>query len=483
MTTQNNTTSVIPEKKRNILGERLLIAFYRLLSIAKLHQDNNQILKNASQEFKAILSLWIEAEVNLTFQISRGQFFLQEKKISFQRKNMTMITEFLELFEEIKVSGFSFNSAFNLTTLEQILAFARLMVSAAKTDDPMVFLGHELAEEPYAWVDLIFQSETSEIKNEEKLKETAQKTYSHALASLKDVSQKISSQDHAGISNLKRVVQKMVDFVVVEESFLMGMSTFREYDDYTYTHSVNVAILSLCLGKRIGLSRVSLSWLGICGLVHDLGKVDIPKEILNKPGKLTHQEYRVMQEHPLNSVRQILKLQASRELKTKIFLSPLEHHMKYDYSGYPRVQRKQSLSLFGKIISIADVFDALTSVRIYRPTAYSPDQVLGMMYEGSGKDFDPILLKVFINMLGVYPVGTVLELDTGEKGLVVRSATDISKRRPRIALLVQDGQGGYKKSQEVDLTEKDPKTGAFRRNIIKSAHSFTYGIQPAAVMF
>jgi HD-GYP domain-containing protein (c-di-GMP phosphodiesterase class II) len=256
------------------------------------------------------------------------------------------------------------------------------------------------------------------------------------------------------------------------------MSTIRDYDDYTFTHSVNVGILSLLLGKRIGLSRMSLEELGICGLLHDLGKVEISLEILNKPGKLTDQEFEEMQKHPLWSVRQIVRLQTPRDLKVKIFLPAFEHHLKYDLSGYPRTHREKNVSLFGRILAIVDVFDAITSPRIYRPTALSPDRALGVMWDGSGKDFDPILLKVFINMLGAYPVGTLLQLDTEEMGLVLDSPEDSDRTRPRVRLLVADGQGGFKKGKVVNLAERDPHTGSFQRTIIRTLNASVYRIQP-----
>ena len=136
------------------------------------------------------------------------------------------------------------------------------------------------------------------------------------------------------------------------------------------------------LGKRIGLSRISLSHLAICGLVHDLGKLGIPKEVLNKPGKLTDEEFKEIQTHPIKSVNQIIKLRAPADLKSKILLPPFEHHLKYDLSGYPQVRNIKSVSLFGRIITIADVYDALTSPRIYRPEANSPDRALEIMLKG-----------------------------------------------------------------------------------------------------
>jgi len=153
--------------------------------------------------------------------------------------------------------------------------------------------------------------------------------------------------------------------------------------------------------------------------------------------------------------------------------------MKYDLSGYPKTKRKKPVSLFGRIITIADVFDAITSPRIYRKSAFSPDQALNRMLGGSGTDFDPILLKIFINMLGVYPIGSLLELDTGELGLVMDSGEKIDGARPMVVLLVADGQGGYTKEGGADLAERDAQSGAFRRNIVKSIHPSTQGIQPA----
>jgi HD-GYP domain-containing protein (c-di-GMP phosphodiesterase class II) len=376
----------------------------------------------------------------------------------------------------LKAESFQESVFINFSS-ENILRFARILNIALEKENPIVWIIEELKKKAFSWVEILQIPNTKEQDYERK--EMARKTYSYALTSVKEVAQKINSQRQAGIRKLKRLVQNMVDILSEDESVLLGLSTMRDYDDYTYTHSVNVAILSLCLGKRIGLSRISLSHLAICGLVHDLGKLDIPKKVLNKPGKLTDEEFKVIQMHPIKSVNQIIKLRAPTDLKAKILLPPFEHHLKYDLSGYPRVHNKKSVSLFGRIITIADVFDALTSPRIYRPAAVSPDRALDIMLKGSGKDFDPILLKVFINMLGVYPVGTLLRLDSGEFGIVVNRPRNGQPGRPVIVLLMSDDNGKFKKGNSVDLSEKDPKKDSFKRNILKSLHPATFGIQPA----
>jgi HD-GYP domain-containing protein (c-di-GMP phosphodiesterase class II) len=329
------------------------------------------------------------------------------------------------------------------------------------------------------WVNIVPKEHTAQKEIDPDIKERAQNTYHSAVTSLRQVSEKISKQGSAGVRKAKRMIQGMVDLALEEESIMIGLSTIKDYDDYTYAHSVNVAVLSLCLGNRLGLSRISLERLGICGLFHDLGKVDIPHEIINKPGKLNHTEWKAVRKHPLSSVRQILKLQASQSLKSKILLAPYEHHLQYDLSGYPKAHFLKKISLFGRIIHITDVYDAITSPRIYRPSAYSPDQALGHMLKSAGTDFDPILIKVFAMMMGTYPPGTLLQLDTGEIGLVVDyPPMESGENLPRVVLLEQDADQELKRGGLVNLSEKDLSTGTYLRQAVKTLNPTIFGIQP-----
>lgn len=242
------------------------------------------------------------------------------------------------------------------------------------------------------------------------------------MASFKEIAQKFSSKGRVGIRKTVRVIQDRVTHLIEDDEVYSAISTLRVFDDFTFAHSVNVAMLSMCSSRRVNLSRRSLERLGICALFHDLGKIEVPCEVLNKPGKLEDSEFKLIEQHSLNSARLIVKLRASRDRKAKILPPPFEHHLKYNLSGYPYTNWKKPLTLFGRIIAIADVYDALTSPRVYRKSVLSPDHALGLMLEGAGKEFDPILIKVFVNILGVYPVGTLLKLDTGELALVVRSS-------------------------------------------------------------
>ncbi len=307
----------------------------------------------------------------------------------------------------------------------------------------------------------------------------ARKTYSHALTSILSLSAKGGMRKKVGIQKSKRVVQGMIEILTKDESVLLGMSTIRNYDDYTYTHSVNVAILAMCVGRRLGLSQNLVEQLGLSGLFHDLGKVDVPIELISKTTQLTDEEYEKVKTHSIHSVRQIIRLNADHLLKSRLVLPPFEHHLGVDLSGYPQTDRKASLSLLGRILAVADHYDAMTSSRSYRQVPISPDVALKIMIEEAGTALDPVILKIFIEMMGVYPVGSLLVLDSQEVGLAARTPENAEAGRPVVCLLYRGRDNKIKKGKYVDLSERHPQTGKFLRTIKDCYHPAVFGIQPA----
>lgn len=462
--------------------------FYRLLHMARIHQDNNKLLLGCIEDFKQVTERLFSVDNNIVIQISRGNIYLQDEKLSYRRELEGLINNSLQYFKKRHLQGLRFSIDIQQASIKEIIAFSRILNNTENQKSPSNWLVEQLKNQNVGWAEVIYEQEGLLVEESpetepqdpiQQRKEKAKKSYFYALDSLKEVAQKVASEKKAGIRKSLRAMQNMVDLVMEDEPIIIGLSTLRDYDDYTFTHSINVAILSMCLGQHIGLSRMSLHRLGICGLFHDLGKLDIPIEIIHQPGKLSESEFDEIKKHTLHSVTRIVKLQATSDLKAKILLPPFEHHLKYDLSGYPKTNRKKPVSLFGRILTITDVFDAITSPRIYRHSAFSPDQALSKMLNGSGTYFDPILLKVFINMLGVYPIGSLLELDTGELGLVMEPGNEPDRTRPRVVLLEADGQGGYTKIGTANLADRDARSGAFQRNIIKSLQATDRGIQPA----
>lgn len=470
-------------------GENLIKAIGGLTQTAKMHLNNNALLIDIAEKFLRLIQPMRKNEEEVSIMCFDGRLYFQRKRLTIHQSNKRMFGRMLMYMENRGVRSLSFNTRFGGVHSDKIIVFARLLDQCVKHDHSAEWLIAQLKKNDLSWVavnDKIFDpadddmSQPGEIRplDEQGAKKAmARRHYFQVLHSVRDVSRKLCAGKNVGMRNVIRLVQKMVDIVTEDEALFSILGTVRIYDDYTYVHSLNVAILSMCLGKNLGLDHTTLEKLGLCGLFHDLGKVAISKQIINKKGQLDKDEYAEVQKHPVHSARLILKLQARRDRKVKILMAPFEHHMGYNRMGYPQIKTSRGISLFSRIVTIADVYDAITSPRIYRSHPLSPDRALGYMLEKSGTSFDPILLKVFINMLGAYPVGTLLQLDTGEMGLVMGPSRERS--RPIVQILDAGVDKPYEKGPVVDLSQKDVRTGEYCRKIRKTMHPADMRIQAA----
>ena len=469
--------------------EELLHNFYSLSQTARIHSDTHTLVKEGIERFFISINSCMEND-SLTFKISNDQLYVDDEKLTYNRTTKNLFDNIIRYFDTRGLEGVRLLEAVKHASAKDILVFMRLLDNSGQKPEPITWLTNGLTAENIQWVELIRKSERPEDKREISYKDKAERRerairdYTYAKASIEEVAQKIKDRkSEVGIRKTVRVVQDMVTNLIEDDEVYSAISTLRVFDDYTFTHSVNVAMLSMCIGRRINLSRRNLVNLGICALFHDLGKIEIPTEVLHKKDKLDDSELKLIEEHSLNSARLLLILKASPDSKARILVPMFEHHLKYDLSGYPHADWKKPLTLFGKIISIADKYDTLTSSRAYRKSLLSPDRALGYMFDRAGKDYDPTLIKVFINILGVYPVGTLLRIDTGELAMVVSSPSRESSKRPLVCVLEKEGDGGYKNKEIINLDERDTETGSYVREIIETYHPANLGIQPVQHIF
>ena len=235
------------------------------------------------------------------------------------------------------------------------------------------------------------------------------------------------------------------------------------------------------MGARLGLSKRKLSELGFAALFHDVGKVRLPLSILNKPEELNEKEWEEVKKHPIFGVKTLLSKRSLDRFSSRAMVVAFEHHLKLDLSGYPRLNFKKDLNLYTRIVTIADVYDSMTSGRVYAKTPLTPDEALRKMLEKEGRTFDAVLLKVFINMLGNYPVGSLVILDTGEVG-VVMEANPTELARPEVAIIA-DKTGKKDKVETVDLAKTDEKTGKYKRTIWKTFDPRQYKLDIARYIY
>ena len=216
------------------------------------------------------------------------------------------------------------------------------------------------------------------------------------------------------------MVDRFIEEVFHNEAAAAAICKLKAFDEYTFTHCINVAIFAVILGKKLGLDRDRLKLAGLAGVFHDVGKALIPSKVLNKPGKLSDAEMELMRGH---SMRGYTLLKEQEDIPEEVLLACLEHHERFDGSGYPRQLRGDAISELSRIIAVVDVYDALTSKRVYKDPL-PPAKVLSMMYKWRVGQYYPGVLEQFIKCLGVYPVGSLLHLSSGDHAVVLAQHED-----------------------------------------------------------
>lgn len=244
----------------------------------------------------------------------------------------------------------------------------------------------------------------------------------------------------------RKIVDHNVQSVMRNPDALAWMTRLRDEDQYTAEHCLNVCILALIFGRSLGMPEDQMSNLGLCGLLHDVGKIRVPDEILNKPGKLNDKEMVIMRAHAAHG-RKLLS--ASKNMYEGAIEVAYCHHERPDGKGYPQGLAADSISLFSKIISIVDVYDAMTCDRVYA-SAKPTTEALKILYECRGTQFDENLVLAFIQTIGLYPPGSIVTLKNGCVGLVVET-NERSRHLPKV-LIMRDQERQECSYRLVDLS-------------------------------
>ncbi|WP_411954807.1 HD-GYP domain-containing protein [Alkalibacillus sp. S2W] len=303
--------------------------------------------------------------------------------------------------ENVKVNDILEQNIYNLSGARLITEGTKLQSRMIERLKKMGYRRLTIRDERFEGVDIKLQESLTE---ETKIK---------AISTTKDVLENFHQSDHVrSMEEITDVVEDILSEVLSNDDIGIDITSIQGYDLGTYTHSVSVTVLSLYLAKELGLRRSQLSDIAVGGLLHDLGKLYIPQEILNKPGKLTQEEFEVVKKHPMDGFVKI---------KDKISLLAahiaLQHHEKYDGTGYPRNLKGEDIHLYGRITAIADVYDAVTMDRPYRP-GRTPDEAIELLMSNAGTHFDPEILPSFLKIISPYPNGKIVLLDNGDKAIV-----------------------------------------------------------------
>ena len=294
--------------------------------------------------------------------------------------------------------------------------------------------------------------------------------YAVGLELLRQTGARLLAGEPGDMEATRQVAERFADQISFDPAQALLLTTVKSHDEYTYHHMINVCILSLGLGHAIGLEREALLNLGIGALLHDVGKVKVPQEILQTEGPLDEEQWRLIQRHPVDGTGLILF--TSRDLYHPAATVVLEHHAAYDASGYPSLRGRRQPTLAARLVSVADCFDAVTSARPYRK-AEERRQALSLLQAGAGKGFDPRVVRAFVRMMGLFPIGSMVELETGEVGIVVRNHEKMLAH-PVVKQLL-DRNGSPCDPEEIDLSQHAPD-GGFRWRVRRTVDPRDLGI-------
>ena len=456
-------------------GRTLILAYYAALRAIKLYPVENAAVQKALEELGMVSREFVAAEGELEIRVTGEFIFVNATRLRLDLDNYASFSHVLALY---RAAGIGSQQVADNVTARDWLVFLSLLQAPGGGESPSARFEQLQAKLEAASIRAFSLGPPAEHEDDqEQAKERAKKTYTQSVAVTKDLMTAVRYGKSPNIKKIKRVVQGIVDQLLNEETSLIGLTAIRNYDEYTFTHSVNVCIFSVSIGKRLGLSKLQLYDLGMAALFHDIGKSRVPTEVLNKSGGLTDDEWRMIAAHPWMGVLCLFQLRGTQELHYRAMIVAHEHHMKVDLTGYPRAVRQRQMSMFSKIVAIADGFDAATSRRAYQTVPLNPADVMKEMRDNGRRGMDPVLVKAFVNLTGIYPVGTLVVLDTFELG-IVHAVNPIAEMLSRpIVRIVSDDRGNVLfPGHLVDLANRAPN-GAFLRTIIKTENAERYGIR------
>ena len=303
--------------------------------------------------------------------------------------------------------------------------------------------------------------------------EVAEQLHTRVGDLVRDVMQELRAGGEIEFPAVQRVIHPMVDSVVRNPDAFLWLNELKKRDAYSYHRALHTSVWGVVVGRHIGLPKPDLQKLALGCLLLDIGKTKIPEELLNKPGRLTPEEFGTVKQHVQHGVQM---LKATPGIDKQIIFIVRTHHERHDGSGYPIGLEGLQIPLLGRIAGLVDCYGAITTERPYA-SAMSTTQALNSLYEWRGIDFQAELVEQFIQALGVYPTGSLVELSTGEVGAII-AQNRVRRLRPKIMLILDSDKKPYGHYPIIDLIKEEKDKTGKALEIVRGLDSGAYGIDP-----
>ncbi|HJT20639.1 MAG TPA: HD-GYP domain-containing protein [Nitrospira sp.] len=480
---QGSEAGDILDQQMVMLGFQLITHLNTVIKTSRIHGRTNAALDKPVDALLTIVHT-LTHDQPVTLRLQNDFLFLGDSHLKIHAQQMMVVTSIIDSMNKWRIGGITFSASVASKDLRE---FAYLFVTldpAAKSVDDF---RQELKQAGVSSIEIEDPRELilregdggdakagSESDPKSHMKASTKAAYGNAAGALGTLVQSARDRGTLNFKQAKRAIQNIIDLMMQDESAILGLTNLRCHDQYTHNHSVNVALLSMALGNRAGYPKVDLADLGLAALFHDVGKCAISLDVLNKPGEFTKEEWDIMRTHPTEGVLTLIELRGIANVPARMAAASFEHHMNYDFSGYPKLSIPWTQSLSSRIVTIADCYDAMTSSRVYRREPLSPPNVLKFMFNKSGSSFDPVLLKLFVNCVGIIPIGSVVMLETDELAVVMRPAADKTNAERPTVKIIADAQGTLREEpSELDLTMTD-ENGNYLNSIIRLVDNTEY---------
>ena len=456
-------------------GRMVLSRFYTVTRSLKLYPLENSTVQQSLDDLHDLIEKLTVEEGAVELRVVGDFFFYNETRLRLDLSNYSTFGSFARM-----VTDHGLGAVEVLPGIDRAewAPFLSLLLKEPDGEYPYGAFMDRMSGAPILHIQVLPASEVKEPEQEEEVIHAAKRTYVQSVQVAKEALTDVRMGKAVNVRKVKRAVQGIVDQVLSDEPSMITMTTLRDYDEYTFTHCVNVCIFSVVIGDRLGLTKLQLYELGLGALFHDLGKSRVDVDVLNKTESLDEEEWFQLQQHPTEGLLALFHFHGFPDMPYRQMLMAYEHHMGLNLTGYPKNRRARAPTLFSRIVSVADSFDAGTSIRSYQYEATPPDLVLAEMRDNPKRGQDPLLVKALINATGVYPIGTLVILDSMEMAIVSGVNRDPNHLHQPTVKMVSDSMGvPLAEPVTADLSELDPGTGMPARTIIKTTDPQKYGVQ------
>ena len=427
------------------MAEELLRSFSATMRSVQLYSKAHPIIAKNISAFSTAIQLLHSLEPAIVIGMVGNEIIVDDTPVSRSETLAPTI-------RRLKQAGIERITIDRGVTIEELAMFAAAVAALDRLEDTEVGAAASFAHLPHIRVGRVVVEQRVDADAGDM--GTIRRMYSDAVSVAGNVWESAQTEGQPDATIARTMIDGLAQAVAQNRTALLALTTLKNYDNYTFTHMVNVSILMMGQARALGIDGALLREFGLAALMHDIGKVRTPLEVLNKPDKLTDDEFAIMKRHVVDGAE---ILRGTPDIPALAPIVAFEHHLRMDGTGYPNRVDRSALNLGTMLCGIADVYDAMRSQRAYQQSMPT-DRILQVLKRNDGQQFDQNLVRRFVQLLGIYPVGNFVRLNTGDVA-VVRQVHAPDPYRPEVRVIFDKTGARIELPYDINLWEAQPEDG------------------------